>query len=576
MGDYFKIFFLLKKFQPYSVYFLLFLFVNTAVLEAFGISLVIPIIALVLDANFINTLRESGYAIYLPNFILEMNYDNALLFFSIFLVISYFLKNLILLIAEYYKNLFLGNVKSNLSVQLMNNYLHQDYLYHSKKNSFEFNSIINQKLNDLSDGLFSSVLIIFSEIIMIFFIIFLIIFANQEKTFLIILILFFLGALLGKIVNKIVKKLGSNRNEHLKSKFKNFNIIINSFREFLVVGKTGGYFQNFKNSILTIAKLDSKRSAFQKSPQLILELIGIITLILIIYYLKYLNFSSVKIVAICGFFAAISYRAIPSLNKIFYFHYNIKYYKPILTDVLEELEIDKKIEYHNDKFEKINLIQLNDVSFKYHDKKDPILQNLDFKIELNSSVGIFGESGIGKTTFLDILAGLIKVNNGFLSVNGVKIDNSYLIRKYQNNISYTSQKTIILNDTFEKNICFYENNQSIKKEKFEKAITFANLNDLNEYYKNNNQFIIDNQGKNLSGGQIQRIGIARALYQDKDVLVFDEATNSLDEELEKKIVSNLIRIKQNKVIIFVSHNLNILENLDHIYEVKNKNIYKIK
>ena len=122
--------------------------------------------------------------------------------------------------------------------------------------------------------------------------------------------------------------------------------------------------------------LDALESGMQRSPQLILETVGISGLIFIIYYLLHLNSSPLKIIAVCTFFAAVSYRAIPSIHKILYFHYNVKYYNPIFVELVKEIDIKNNVEYHNEKFKTIDLIKLNNISFQYQKNKDIVLDKL--------------------------------------------------------------------------------------------------------------------------------------------------------------------------------------------------------
>ena len=162
-----QIFNFIKKYQSYSVYLLLSIFILSSIIEAIGISLVMPVIALVLDGNFLQILESSAFGEYVPKFIFLMGRDEALMFFSFSVIFIYLSKNLVLIISEYFKSIFINNIKQKISTIMMNKYLHQDYLYHSKKDNSEINSMINQKINDLTDGLLSSVLIIISESLMI-------------------------------------------------------------------------------------------------------------------------------------------------------------------------------------------------------------------------------------------------------------------------------------------------------------------------------------------------------------------------------------------------------------------------
>ena len=203
------------------------------------------------------------------------------------------------------------------------------------------------------------------------------------------------------------------------------------------------------------------------------------------------------------------------------------------------------------------------------------LKNLNIKVNLNSSIGIFGKSGSGKTTFLDILSGLVTPSEGLISIDDQPVNNNYLRRKLQNNISYISQRTTVIRDNLLNNVCFGIEEKNIDFEKYNQALEICELKNVEKDFNNKEKEVSD-FGKNISGGQLQRIGIARAIYQNKEILIFDEATNALDEQLEKTIVSKLLKLKNNKIIIFVSHNQELLKKFDYVYELNNSKILKIK
>jgi ATP-binding cassette subfamily C protein len=392
---------------------------------------------------------------------------------------------------------------------------------------------------------------------------------------LILIVLFIIGVISAKIISTFIKKIGSKRQQSVNVKFENFTNIINNLREIILTGKSDIYFAKFSSSLKVIAKMDAVRAALQRSPQLIFETLGVTGLVLIIYYLLNINASSVKIVATCTFFAAVCYRAIPSLHKLLFYYYNVKYYNPVFNELINEIDIQNKIEYHNEKFQIKKNINLENIFFKYDENSISTIKNLNLEIKFNSSIGIFGKSGSGKTTFLDILSGLVVPNSGSLFVDDQIINDNFLRRKLQNNISYISQKTTVINDTLLKNVCFGIEEKNIDYQKYNEVLEICELKDIEKNFDNKLKKVVD-FGKNISGGQLQRIGIARALYQDKEILIFDEATNALDEYLEKKIVSNLTHLKKGKLLIFVSHNQQLLNNFDNVYEFKNSNIIKIK
>lgn len=574
MQNILDLFIIINKKYPYSVYLFLFLFITTSILETIGISLVIPIIALLLDESFLKDVQSSKYEAFLPDFIFELSRNEAMIFFSVFIVLVYIIKSIFIYFSIFNITLFVGRVKAYLTNKLMFNYLHQNYLYYTKKNFSEINNNINQRVNDVCDGVVQSILYIISEMTIILGMILLIIFFNQTNVFSIIFVFLLIGYGIAKLLNKKVSVYGVIRQQEIDIKFNLFSKIINNIREILLIGKFKFAFKNFYASLFRVATLDAKRQAMQRSPGLILETVGVLSLVLIVFYLEHLNYSTTKIIATCTFFAAIAYRSIPSLHKITFYNMSLKYYKPSFIKLWSEIKLKEEVIYHNERIHFNDCIELKNINFTYSDNEKQIINNLSLKIPKNKIIGIYGKSGSGKTTFLDIISGLIKPTSGELLIDNNKIDNQYLLRKLQNNLSYTSQRTTILNDSFIGNICFGVDYASIDKKLYNYAINFSKLEEL-EKELNKNNILLNDTVKNLSGGQIQRIGIARALYRDNEILIFDEATNSLDEKTADEIMNNILDIK-NKTIIIVSHNLENLEKCDQLYEFKNKNLQIIK
>ena len=190
-------------------------------------------------------------------------------------------------------------------------------------------------------------------------------------------------------------------------------------------------------------------------------------------------------------------------------------------------------------------------------------------IPFNSKIGIIGKSGSGKTTLIDVILGLIEPVEGNLKVDNIKITYKNL-RLWQNNINYVPQQIFLTDNSISENIAIGIERDKIDQLKIQQVSKISNIhefitNELPEGYDT----VVGEKGVRLSGGQKQRIGIARALYDDKPLIVLDEATNALDSETENKLINNIINFAQNKTLIVISHNIQILKNFDLIYSIEN-------
>ena len=217
-------------------------------------------------------------------------------------------------------------------------------------------------------------------------------------------------------------------------------------------------------------------------------------------------------------------------------------------------------------------IKFQNIEFKYPNKDDSILENIDLKFEQGKIIGIIGSTGSGKTTFLNLLTGLIKPTKGKIFCDSVDINEQSI--NWRKKISYVTQKTFLIDDSIKKNIIFGED-EELNSKKLEEALKLSNLERLINNLPNGIETIVGEGGTQLSGGQIQRISIARALYNSPEIIIFDEATNSLDEKTENNIVKEIFNLKRKCTIFLVTHNKNLTTNCDEKYLVENKKITKI-
>ena len=214
---------------------------------------------------------------------------------------------------------------------------------------------------------------------------------------------------------------------------------------------------------------------------------------------------------------------------------------------------------------------LQNISYKYPNSETYILKNLNIEIERGKKIGILGETGSGKSTFINIILGLIKPNSGEFLVDNRSIysEGNITLNSWRRLIAHIPQNIFLADGSFAENIGFYEKSNSIKYNKIKSSAKNAKISELIESYEKKYDAQIGEQGILLSGGQKQRLGIARAIYKDSEVLILDEGTNALDKDTEKLVMENLINInsKKDKTIISISHNLNSLSGFDVIYEM---------
>ena len=278
----------------------------------------------------------------------------------------------------------------------------------------------------------------------------------------------------------------------------------------------------------------------------------------------------------------------PCMNRIINSSQNIKFCLPSMDIIYKECQkLNKSESDRNSDSSKLNFnneIKLDNVSFQYPKNDFFILKNINLKIKKNSITGIFGKSGNGKTTLVNIITGLLSPSSGFIYCDSVNI--SQKTSSWQKLLTYVPQNVYLYDDTIENNIKF----NIVEKKKFGKsnvsemeqdvvlknAIDLAGLTAFIDSLENGLQSTTGELSAKISGGQKQRIGIARAIYKNSEILILDEATNSLDNKAEEEILNKLYNLKNKLTIIIVSHNKDNFRICDQIFELKNGFLYEYK
>ena len=274
--------------------------------------------------------------------------------------------------------------------------------------------------------------------------------------------------------------------------------------------------------------------------------------------------------AILGLFAAAAYRIMPSLTRIMNAIQGLIYNHTVVDTVYREFNV-KNLQSNINKIKKSKEIfldkeiNLKNINFKYSDTAPFILKDISMSIKKGTTVGLIGESGIGKTTLINMILGLVEPSSGKVEIDGINIFEN--VESWQKNIGYVPQNVYLSDDTIKKNIAFALPDNKIDYNAVKKAATNAQLDNLIANSTNGLDTKVGEFGDRISGGQRQRIAIARALYKDPKILILDECTNSLDLETEKQIINEVNFLKGKKTIIMITHRLSTLENCDQIYKI---------
>ena len=353
-----------------------------------------------------------------------------------------------------------------------------------------------------------------------------------------------------------------------------------NIREVIVSNIQKNFLDLFKKSDNKLRKISIKNNVFMSIPGNLVVLVSILILLFVVFEFNTREGGVIGNLSIIGVLTFVLQKILPqaqfvyaSLSKLRLHAYAIKDVKELLVSKQDNLIQINKTDLNFIEFK--DHIKIINGEFKHEGSDINILQDVNIEIKKNSLVLIKGDTGSGKSTLVDIIIGLIKLNKGQLVIDNHEIDDEK-VSLWQNKISHIPQQAGFLDASIERNITFLNKDIKYDEEKLIKVAKVAEAYNFIESKKEGFKTHIGEKGIKLSGGQRQRIALARALYSNKEILFLDEATNALNSEIEEKILDNISNKIENKTIIVISHRDKIINYFDTVYKVENKSVFKIK
>ena len=544
----------------------------TMILEAAGIGLIIPFVQSLtsesINDNFLKIVHIFNFN--------PSNKKELITVIIYFMFFIYTVKALYLTFFSYVQTKLLADLRVSLSNKLFNIYLNKPFQFHLRNNSSKL--IRNIDEISLVVSLFQFLILLITELVVLVGVSIFIILYEPIGSLIVISFLSIFGYVFYKKVQIRAKEWGKGRQFHSGLRIKQLREGFTSIKYIKILNRINEVLKVFTNNNIKLNSYEIKQNFTDSLPRLWLEWLVIIGFILLIIIMLFLNKDFTYIVSVLGLFAAAAFRLMPSLTRIMNSIQKIIYNRPAIDIVYKEFQdYDKNLRTKKNNLNKLQFykkINFKSVSFKYSGSDKLILDNLNFTIEAGSIVGIIGESGSGKTTLINLILGLLKPTHG-----EINIDNDDMLKNlsaWQNHIGYVPQDVYLVDDTIKKNIAFALPESTINDEAVDLAIKKSKLDKLIDNLDKGKNTQIGEFGDRLSGGQKQRISIARALYSDPRVLIFDEFTNSLDLETEKKIIEEIINFKRDKTVIMIAHRLSTLKSCDSIYKIENSKIVKVE
>ena len=557
---------LLNKKEKISILFVFFLMIINSILEILSIGILIPFISILFEDNNYSLFSNFFFSETLNKFLKTLTIKDTLM-----LIILVFLsKNLFILFYNFYLGKFAVKTRLRIVKELYDKYLSQNYEFFLSRNSAEIIRNINEA--QYFSVVLISFLTLFLEILVLILMVTFLFLINFKITTPVLIALLIVIIILNKTTKKALFKWGEQRQKCQKNINKNIFENFLNIREIKILNKEYFFSEKLINLDKILSSIEFKTDIILQLPRLIIEVTSVIIICLVIY-VSFKYFSLQEFLILIALFSASVVRLMPSTTRISAAIQRIRFYQPLINLLTKEFKIKKDSNIFEGKksIKQFDKLELQNINFNYKNSKK-ILSKINLKIKKNTISCIIGGNGSGKTTLVNILSGLLKPKSGKLIINS----NYDLQKNRKLNIGYVAQNINLVDDTIKNNIIFGNRSGQINKRNFDWCVRYSGIESFVKKLPSKYNTLVGDRGTKISGGQAQKIGIARALYNNPDILILDEFNSSLDIQSENLIIKNFYQLKKYMTILIISHKKSITKSCDNVFQIKNKILKKIK
>jgi ATP-binding cassette, subfamily B, bacterial PglK len=567
-----KILSLLSAPDRRHLYGLALVMVVMGLLEVAGIGSILPFIAAVANMD---TVLANRYLRYLYDLLGFGSRESFVIFLGSAVLALLITRNLFFAVANWLVSRFTFRWRRNLSQQLLDRYLMQPYAWFLTRNTVELRrKVLSEAERVVGTVILPGIQVVTSAIISTCIVTLLFVIDHEVA----LVVTGTLGGsylLLYGLVYRKLSRLSQKAQQARRTQFKVASEAFDGIKELKLFGKEGVFVEEYSRWARRNARLETISRAISQVPRYGIEMLAVSGVMGFILYLVATRQNLSPWMPILVVYVVSGYRMLPAMQQIFSGFTTMQYNIPILDALhadftgLHSAPGRPPSADSRPGFGRIDSIALHDVAFRYPQGADPAISNLDLLVERNTTVGLVGPTGSGKTTLVDIVMGLLKPLAGELAVNGIAVTPGN-VADWQARIGYVPQHIFLFDDTVARNVAFGVPDAEIDYAALEKALKIANLHDyVMHALPDGYDSVLGQRGIRLSGGQMQRIGIARALYRNPEILVLDEATSALDGVTESAVMDAIQRLSHKLTIIIIAHRLNTVRNCDIIHFVDN-------
>ncbi len=566
---------LLDRKQKRVMVLLIFVMLIGSFLEVLGITLIVPVVQAVMDPEAVMESRYLGPIYRVLHF---QNVTQFTVAVMLTLIGVFAFKNAFLFIQNKMQFKFVYSNQFATSRRMMINFMKRPYEYYLNADTAIIQRTITSDVNNMY-GLILSLLQLISESIVFAGLVVICLISDLVLSIILTLLLLIVLGVIKGILSPIMKKSGEDNQNYYSGLYKWIDQSVMGIKEIKIANKENYFINEYAKCGYGYVNAVQKYNLYNATPRLLIETVAIAGMIIYIM-MQVLNGNELDaFMPTLSAMAIAAMRLIPCANRINNHLTAIAYFEPFfmgVSDNLQEDIRDDSIIYDEavyrrkknvDKLEIRDNIRLEDITYKYPHTDVLIFNHASLEIPVGSAVGIVGTSGAGKTTVVDIMLGLLKMETGTILADGVDVQEHY--ESWLKNVGYIPQTIFMIDDSIRKNVAFGIADEDIDDEKVWRALQEAQLDEFVRGLPEGLNTGIGERGIRISGGQRQRIGIARALFEDPEVLVLDEATSALDNETEAAIMDSINRLHGRKTLVIIAHRLQTIEKCDMVYRIEN-------
>jgi ATP-binding cassette, subfamily B, bacterial PglK len=568
--------FLLNPKEKIKFYVIVLANLVTTILEMISLSLIPVFIGMILKVDQFK--NNKLFEVELIENFFKRDYNEKFIFLSIFIIFIFSIKNIFSFYTIYIEGKFIRNLKIKHANKFYDLYIKLPIIKHYGYNSATFQKNIIQETK-LGSEYIGNISIIIKELLLFIGIFILLITINYYVSFSILFLAGSMSLTYYFIVRKRVKK-DTEKSVNLREfQIKSVNQVFASIKETRILNTTKYFIDEFTNKTFKFENILFLITLIVKIPRYLIEILVISIILIFSILLLQRGYQIENLLPILGLLVIASIRLIPSFNNLTASFTRLKQNEVSVKILIDELNKNKinKTNFYSNNITKLSLdssIKIQNISFSFPESKKEIFKDFSLEIKKGEKIGVVGPSGSGKTTLINIILGFFPPDKGKVSADNKDIHLN--LKSWHSRIGYIPQEIYLLDDTVLKNIALGIKEDAEDLNKLEVALKSAEIYDFINNLPDGINTMVGDRGIRFSGGQRQRVGIARALYRDPNVLIFDEATSSLDEETEKKFIENIFNLNGNRTIIISTHKLNSLNKCDKIYSIKNNKLEILK